>query len=254
MWLRTAFVLMAMAPAALAEGTLPGALLPPPPAETARIGVTVFAGLQSNTGLPDRLRDGRAALHAGAPIIPAMLRDLADRRDGLAAQRLLNWLLTEAEDPSPSDIATYAAIAAGTGRTTSFDDFVAALYQLDPATESSERKRLYMAVLYPHAWAGNLLALDAVVDLNGPGRLFGELSDATRERILEADAAAGMGRAALRLAINLLAQPTRNDREEAQVDAYLTRAMAGADVMIRTIAANLLDARQPGAADGVLAR
>jgi hypothetical protein len=227
-------------------------MMTPPPFESTRIGVTVFPGLTSNAGLPDDLRFGRLALQAGNVVSPDMLRDLADRRDGLAAQRYVDWLLTEAPAPPPSDIATYAAIAAGTGRTNYLAEFIAALYALDPATEPEDRVSLYISVLYPHAWAGNLLALDAVIDHNGPGRLFGDLSDATRTRILDMDSAEGNGRAALRLALGLMLQQPRSASDDAQIDAYLARAMSGNNLGIRVTAANLLAARSPAAVDGVL--
>jgi hypothetical protein len=231
-----------------------GPMIPPPPFESTRIGVTVFSGLASNAGLPDDLRFARLAMQAGNVVSPLMLRDLADRRDGLAAQRYVDWLLTEAPDPAYSDIATYAAIAAGTGRTGYLAEFIAALYHLEPATEPAERKSLYVSVLYPHAWAGNLLALDAVIDLNGADRLFGDLSDATRTRILEIDSAQGSGRAALRMAVGLLLENPRDAAEEAMIDDYLTRAMSGDHLGIRVTAANLLAGRGSAAVDGVLAR
>jgi hypothetical protein len=226
-------------------------MMVPPPFESTRIGVTVFPSLATNAGLPDDLRFARLAMQAGNVVSPTMLRDLADRRDGLAAARYVDWLLTEAPAPTASDIATYAAIAAGTGRTSYFAEFVEALYHLDPATEPDDRKALYISVLYPHAWEGNLLALDAVIDLNGPDRLFGALSDATRDRILEQD---DSGRAALRLALGLLLKSPRSDDDEATINAYLTRAMGADNLGLSVTAANLLAARDPGATAGVLAR
>jgi hypothetical protein len=252
-----AAVLLAIAGPAAAQSLTSGGkgpMIPPPPFESTQIGVTVFPGLTSNAGLPDDLRFGRLAMQAGNVVSPAMLRDLADRRDGLAAQRYVDWLLTEAPAPTRSDIAAYAAIAAGTGRTAYLNEFIAALYDLDPATEPAERKSLYISVLYPHAWAGNLLALDAVIDLNGEGRLFGDLSDATRARILDMDAAQGNGRAALRLAVGLLLQQPRDPEQEALINDYLTRAMSGDHLGIRVTAANLLATRDPSAVAGELAR
>ncbi len=226
-------------------------MMVPPPFDSTRIGVIVFASLASNAGLPDDLRFARLAMQAGNVVSPSMLRDLADRRDGLAAARYVDWLLTESPAPTASDIATYAAIAAGTGRSAYLAEFVEALYHLDPATEPDNRKSLYISVLYPHAWAGNLLALDAVIDLNGDDRLFGALSDATRDRILEQD---DTGRAALRLAVGLLLKSPRSSQDEAMIDTYLARAMSADNLGLRVTAANLLASRDPAATAGVLVR
>jgi hypothetical protein len=226
----------------IAADALP--LMPPPPHETTRIGVTVFPGLASNAGLPDRLRAARQAMHRGETLPPETLRELADRRDGLAAQRYVDWLRVDAG--SPTDIATYAAIAAGTGRIALLDDFIAALYHLDPATEPAERTSLYMTVLYAHAWEGNLLALDAVVDLNGDDRLFGALSERTRDRIFAADTAHAPGRGALRLALSLLSTEHRSLAQEALLDAALAHAAASGHPGNSAIAVSLLARRPPG--------
>jgi hypothetical protein len=241
-----AAALIALAAPATAQTVVPDAvaLLPPPPADTARIAVTVFPGLASNEGLPERLRAARQAMHRGDPLAPETLRELADRRDGLAAQRYVDWLRTHGG--TASDLATYAAIAAGTGRIALFDDFVAALYDLDPATEPQDRTNLYMTVLYAHAWEGNLLALDAAVDLNGAGRLFGALSDRTRDRILAADAAHAQGRAALRMALSLMAANPRSPAQEALLTDALAQAAASSHPGTGAIAASLI-ARFPAA-------
>ncbi len=63
-----------------------------------------------------------------------------------------------------------------TGRIWPLQDAITAMHQLDPATEPSDRIQMYIQTLYAHALAGNALALDAVVDLNGEGRLFGPMS------------------------------------------------------------------------------
>lgn len=222
-----------------------------PPTETTTISVTVFPTLASNRGLPDDLRFARLAMQAGNVVPPPMLRDLADRRDGLAAARYVDWLLTEAPAPAASDIATYAAIAVGTGRDAYLDEFLDTLVLLDPATEPDDRKSLYISVLYPHAWAGNLLALDAVIDLNGEGRLFGPLSDATLARILETDPS---GRAALRLALGLLLKDRPTAADQAKIDRFLALAADSDLLNVSTMAANLMEVRSPGAAAGRLAR
>jgi hypothetical protein len=104
-------------------------------------------------------------------------------RDGLAAQRYVRHLV--ANGGSDSDIAYFGSIAVATGRVWTLPETVKAMLRLDPATEPPERVKVYMAMIYPHAWAGNSLALDAVVMLNGKGRLFGEMSDRTRKQLDE---------------------------------------------------------------------
>lgn len=217
-------------------------LMPPDPADR-QISVVVSPGLASNAGLPDDLRLARENMQAGQDISAAELRALADRNDGLAAQKYVRLLLA---DPAAtaSDIAYYATVAVGTGRVWSMPDAVAAMRLLDPATEPVERTRAYVRMLYPHAWAGNALALDAVIDLNGEGRLFGALSEETRLKILEQDAINADGRAVMRLALALLSQPSRTPEQEALVDDYLTRAAAVTNLAISVTAANLLDVRR----------
>lgn len=245
MRLTLAALLIALVTPAAAQVLAPDAvtLLPPPPGESTRIAVTVFPGLASNAGLPDRLRAARQAMHRGEPLAPETLRELAERRDGLAAQRYVNWL--RVNGGSASDLATYAAIAAGTGRIALFDDFVAALYDLDPGTEPTDRTNLYMTVLYAHAWEGNLLALDAVVDLNGEDRLFGALSDRTRDRIFAADAAHAQGRASLRMALSLLSTDNRSPAQEALLADALAHAAASTHPGTGAIAASLIARRDP---------
>ena len=218
-------------------------LMPPDPADR-QISVVVAAGLASNAGLPDDLRLARTEMLAGKDISPAALRALADRNDGLAAQKYLRLLLID-PTATPSDIAFYGTVAVRTGRVWSLPESVAAMRLLDPATEPVERIRDYVRMLYPHAWAGNALALDAVIDLNGEGRLFGALSEETRLKILEQDAANGDGRAVMRMALNLLSQPSRTPAEEALVDDYLTRAAAIVDnLSISVTATNILAFRR----------
>jgi len=132
-------------------------------------------------------------------------------------------------------------VAVGTGRVWTLPEAVEAMRRLDPATEPPERVRAHMAMLYPHAWAGNALALEALIDLNGEGRLFGPLSAATRERVLEQGDRAGDGRAALRLALKDLQEggPTNLARDDLARDA-LARAMAGDDLAVQAVADNLL--------------
>jgi hypothetical protein len=217
-------------------------LMPPDPADR-QISVVVTPGLASNYGLTDALKLARAALLAGQDVSPADLRALADRNDGLAALRYVRMLLV---DPAatPSDIAYYGTIAVATGRVWPLPDAVAAMRLLDPATEPPDRIRAYVHMLYPHAWAGNALALDAVIDLNGEGRLFGALSEETRLKILAQDTANGDGRAVMRMALSLLSQPSRSPAEEALVDDYLTRAAAVDNLAISVTATNILAFRR----------
>lgn len=217
-------------------------LIAPPDRADRQVSVVVRAGLASNYGLPEALALARTAMLAGHEISPGDLRALADRRDGLAAQRYVRLLLA---DPAAtaSDIAFYGSVAVSTGRVWTLPEAIAAMLQLDPATEPVERSRAYVAMLYPHAWAGNPLALDAVIDLNGKGRLFGALSEETRARIIAQDAVNGDGRAALRMALALLAQQPLDADQSALVRAYLTQAAAGDDLAVSVTATNLLALR-----------
>ena len=217
-------------------------LMPPDPADR-QISVVAMPGLASNHTLPEALKLVRTAMLAGQAIAPSDLRALADRNDGLAAQKYVRLLLT---DPAatPSDIAYYASIAVATGRVWTLPEAVAAMRLLDPATEPVDRIRAYIRMLYPHAWAGNALALDAVIDLNGTGRLFGAMSGETRLRILQQDTANGDGRAVMRMALALLSQPSRTPAEEAMVDDYLTRAAAVDNLSVSVTATNILAFRR----------
>ena len=217
-------------------------LMPPNPADR-QISVVVTPSLASNYGLTDALKAARIAMLAGQEISPDDLRALADRNDGLAALRYVRLLLA---DPAavPSDIAYYGTIAVATGRVWPLPEAVAAMRLLDPSTEPPERTRAYIRMLYPHAWSGNALALDAVIDLNGDGRLFGALSEETRQKILTQDTANGDGRAVMRMALSLLSQPSRTPAEEAMVDDYLTRATNVDNLAVSVTAANILAFRR----------
>ena len=223
-------------------------LLTPPDPLARKISVVVQPGLVSNASLPDDLKRARTEMHAGGAISAGALRALADRGDGLAAQKYVHLLLP---DPAatPSDIAYYATIAVRTGRIWTLPEAIAAMHLLDPATEPAGRKQAYVSMLYPHAWAGNSLALDAVIDLNGDGRLFGALSEETRVRIVQQDARNGDGRAVMRMALILLSQSSRTAAEEALVQDYLTRAAAVDHLAISVTATNILALRKtPGGA------
>jgi len=221
----------------------------PADAASRQISVKVTPGLAHTRKLPTAaLRVARRTMLDGKDIGADDLRALADQNDGLAALKYTRLLV--ASGATASDIAYYGSIAVATGRVWVLPDTVAAMRRLDPGAESAARKNAYVAMLYPHAWAGNGLALDAVIDLNGEGRLFGPMSDATRLRILEQGEANGDGRAALRLALTLLqARPPtasgpdasgRNAADDALLRDYLERAMAGSNLEVRATAANLL--------------
>ena len=232
-----------------AQTPAPAIVLDIPAATASRqISVKVTPGLTHTKKLPNAaLRTARQTMLDGRDISPDDLRALADHNDGLAALKYTR-LLVASGSATASDIAYYGSIAVSTGRVWVLRDAVDAMRRLDPATEPAARKKAYLAMLYPHAWAGNGLALDTVIDLNGEGRLFGPMSDATRQRILEQGDANGDGRAALRLALMLLQTPTGTADDDALLRDYLGRAMAGNNLEVQTIAANLLTLRTASAA------
>lgn len=205
-----------------------------------QISVIVDPGLTRTRDLPtEELRAARRAMFEDAALVaPDLLRQLADRRDGLAALHYTRHLV--ATGGSDSDIAFYGTVAAATGRVWALRDAVGAMLRLDPATEPRERVSAYMAMLYPHAWAGNTLALDAILQLNGEGRLFGPLSEGTRARILEQAAANGDGRIEMQMALSLLRDPAARAGSADLIRDYLTRARAAAHPGLRAMAAALL--------------
>jgi hypothetical protein len=222
--------------AAMAEG--PGRVLTlpiPHDAADLALGVTVTEGLRSMARVPtEPLRAARKAMQAGEEIAADDLRALADLGDGLAAQRLVRHLqLTAGSD---SDVAHFAGIAVATGRIALLPAMVDALLRLDPATEPPERIAGHVAALYPQAWAGNPLALEALVQLNGAGRLFGALSDKTRERLEAMAEDRGDGRLFLTLALNEMSPGGDAGRAE----GYIRRAAEGSNPMVRMAAETLI--------------
>lgn len=214
------------------------------PADTsARISVTVDPGLRTSNALRPELRRARAALHAGNPVSAENLRRLAQAGDGLAAQRYVR-VLSAKDNADPSDIAYFAAIAVGTGRIWTLEKMIEAMHRLDPGTEPRARIRKYIRVLYPHAWAGNSVALQAVVDFNGEGRLFGPLTERTRQRIEAEAREQGDGRIELGLAVAMLkrtrAIQTPDPAELDQARSLLLLAEASDHLAVRTTAQNLL--------------
>lgn len=242
MMLRSLVLALALAaPAALPLGaqTAP-ALLPFPAPQAARqISVTVDKGLTRTSRLPTALRQVRRDMLADKVLSDADLRALADHRDGLAAQTYVRRLvkLPDPDAATRSDIAYYASIAVASGRVWTLPDAVAAMLTLDPATEPKARVKTHMAMLYPHAWAGNALAQDALIALNGEGRLFGPMSVKTRTRLLETSRKAGDGRVALQLAMAALREGAT---DEAFARTCLTEAQSSMHLAIRTTAAALL--------------
>ncbi len=219
------------------------------PAANRRISVTVNKGLTRTASLPTAaLRQARRDMLAGQEIPDADLRALADRRDGRAAQDYVRRLIASGAG-TPSDIAYYGSIAVASGRIWTLPDAVRAMQALDPATEPRDRVAAHMAMLYPHAWAGNTLALDALIALNGKGRLFGPMSAKTGARILETGRRAGDGRVALQLALAALRDPA----DPVAARQWLTEAQAGNHLGIRTTATALL-ARLDGPAPVVTAQ
>lgn len=219
----------------------------PPDAAHAQIWVVVNKGLTRTAKLPTpALREARQAMLDGKDISPDALKALADHWDGLAAQKYVRYLLADVPGAPPSDIAYYGTVAVSTGRVWTLPQVVDALRQLEPATEPPARIKAYAAMLYAHAWAGNSLALDAVIDLNGAGRLFGPMSAATQKRILAQGEKAGDGRIALRLALVLLQKPGRSAAETELAKHYLTLAKAASNLEVSTTAANLASLIESG--------
>jgi hypothetical protein len=243
---RASLLTLALTSAAWAQDSLINMHIPPDPAH-ARISVQVTKGLTSTAKLPTpALRDARKALLEEKEVSPVALKALADHWDGLAAQKYVRYLLANVPDATPSDIAWYGTIAVSTGRVWTLPQVVAALRQIEPVTEPPERIKAYVAMLYPHAWAGNSLALDAVIDLNGEGKLFGPMSAATQKRILAMGDKAGDGRIPLRLALVLLQNPERTAADMEKARHYLNVAKASSNLEVQVTAANLIDLIESG--------
>lgn len=212
-------------------------------AEDRQVSVVITPGVRSMRQVPTaRLRALRRQMHDGIALPPAALRELADLGDGLAAQRYARVLIGQ-DGARPSDIAYYAAIAVGTGRIWTLPDMIAAMRQLDPASEPEARVRKYISVLYGQAWGGNTLALDAVAEFNGEGRLFGALSDKTRTRMIEQAGQNADGRLELRMALALLEKGVSggmSPAETAEARRLLEQAARADSLAARATAENLL--------------
>lgn len=236
--------MMALLSAVMTAGPVAAQSIPMPfsdDLDTRQLSVVVTKGRTSMKGLPGSLRKARAQMHAKQDVALNDLRRLADYGDGVAAQRYVRALIAQgAQVTQASDVAYYAAIAVGTGRVWTLPDMIEAMTHLDRASEPRKRIRKYIQVLYAHAWAGNTLALQAVVDFNGDDRLFGTLSDKTRTKILEQARQNGDGRTELRLALAILeAQDLTQDKQD-QARDLLTRANLSNHYGVRITAQNLI--------------
>ena len=215
-----------------------------PNTEGANVSVVVTPGLKSNRNLRNSLRNARTRMQKGGEVSARALRALANAGDGLASQRYVRLLQAEQEYPNPSDLAYYSAIAVGTGRIWTLGTMIEAMHQLDPDTEPRQRVRKYIQVLSPHAWAGNITALQAVVDFNGEGRLFGPLSERTRARIQVEAARHGDGRIELSIAVAMLerirAAANPDPKELAHARSLLQQSAKSTHLAVATSAQNLL--------------
>ncbi len=216
----------------------------PIPADLAsrQISVQVLPNITTRSLRQAALRQARLDMQAGYEISENNLRDLAKHGDGLAALKYVRLLVSRygGQREHASDIAYFGAIAVGTGRIWPLADMIKAMHALNPETEPKSRINKYITVLYAHAWAGNGLALDAVIDLNGEDRLFGKLSERTRQRILNQARENGTGRAELRMAVNLMMNPDLTSSDEELARTYLSRAVATDNLAVKVTAANLL--------------
>ena len=228
-----------------------------PSHEGVQVSVIVDRGLTSNRSLRSSMRAARNRMHKGGDVTAAEFLALANAGDGLAAQRYVRMMLNDKETKAdPSDLAYFSAIAVGTGKVWTLRTMIDAMHKLDPKTEPPARVRKYIKVLYPHAWAGNTLALQAVVEFNGEGRLFGPLSDKTRQRIQQVAAKHGDGRIELGIAVGMLeriraaATPDPKDARYARV--LLEKAAKSGHLAVATSAQNylhLMNAQETGAQD-----
>ncbi|MEQ8341899.1 MAG: hypothetical protein RID15_00355 [Marinovum algicola] len=236
MAMRRTIVLATVLAGTLASAGLAQPLTLPAAPESRRIAVVVDRGITHTRQLPTaELRRLRKAMVGNRPLRDADLRRLAEAGDGLAALRMVKRLRPRGPAEHASDIAYYASIASGAGRQGLFDDFVAALYLLDPAREPKHRVSQFIRVLYPHAWAGNSLAQDALIALNGPGKLFGPMSEATRARIRQE----GGARMVLALAMKDLSRDDLDAAALTRVIGYLELAERTGDLPVRTMAQSL---------------
>ena len=222
-----------------AAQTLPVAI----PADLAHrtVSVVVTRGLTQTKSLTSpALRTARKAMLADKDISEANLRALADHADGLAALKYFHILQAQTPAAAASDIAYYGTVAVSTGRVWPLQQVVDAMYTLDPKTEPPKRIKAYLAMLYPYAWAGNSVAMDTLIDMNGEGKLFGAMSEATRAKVVAQATKAGDGRALLRMALALMQIADPSDKDRALIQDYLERASKANNLAVQATAINLL--------------
>ena len=208
--------------------------------EKRTISVVVTPGLERTTRLRGQeLRDARRAMNAGEQISEELMRELAINRDSLAAMKLVEILVARGLRENASDIAYFASIAVAAGRVWPLPEMVEAMRHIDPKTEDQERIKKYIAVIYAHAWAGNSLALDAVIEFNGPDALFGEMGGITRRRLEEQARIADNGRIELRLALRMMEQGNLSPSEVEAVRGYLDNVQNSPVLGMRAIGFNL---------------
>lgn len=228
-------------------------ILPPIPydATGAKVSVITATPLSGTNKLPPGdMRKARKAMIAGAEISDQMLRDLADQGDALAAQKYVQRLVERGIPRNASDIAYYGSFAVGTGKVFLLRDTIEAMRLLNPATEPQNRREAYAAMLFPHAWAGNTLALDAVIEMNVEGRLLGPMTDETRAKINEVGERLGGPRFALRQAVIYLQNNPMTAGDRAEARRSLAIAAQSDDLSVRVTAENLLRQLDAEMADG----
>ncbi|WP_136441955.1 hypothetical protein [Pacificoceanicola onchidii] len=220
--------------------------------EARQVSVVVTPDRRSMKGLPTHLVRARRAMHAKQDVSDADLRALAEKGDGLAAQRYVRRLVAQGKARSEaSDVAYFSAVAVGAGRVWTLPDMIEAMHHLSAETEPRKRISTYIKVLYAHAWAGNTLALDAVVAFNGDDKLFGALSERTRDKILAQGKQNADGKVELRMAVEMLEQGSLSEQERARTRDLLAKAAASGHLGIMTTAENLMaQMDREAAADG----
>jgi len=211
-----------------------------PDPSSRKISVVVTEGLRSMAAVPTpELRLVRIALQDGQDISESDLRSLANLWDGMAALRLFRLLEEKGGAAPAADLAWYGTIAVSTGRVWPLKETIAAMHTLNPANVPAERRQAFTDMIFTLAWAGNSLALDAVIDLSGPGKLLGPLSQETRASIIAQGDAIGDGRLALRLAVALWQNADTLGADDTALQEYLDHAIAGNNLVVRTTALNL---------------
>lgn len=240
--IRQAGMILALSVATQAVGQSTSLPVPIPlDKESRQVSVVVDEGLKSMSRLPKSLKDARQAMFDGAQVEAEDLKRLADYKDTLAAAKYVEILMARGIENAPSDVAYYSSIAVGGGRVWVLPEMVQAMRLLDPKTEPKARISQYIKVLYPHAWAGNSLALEAVMEFNGEGRLFGPLSSATKAKIDAQLEMQEVGHFDLQRAVNILRKPNLTKEELGEARALLDRASQAEHLAVATTAANLLE-------------